>query len=329
MFDQRRELLAALASEDRRPRVVMIHNPTSGSWNARRLHRFLKPLAADGMSIDIRRTRRCGDGEALAAAVSPQDTDVLAIAGGDGTIDEVVNGLAVASLPVAILPLGTANVLAAELGISARSSRLARCFLEGSTTEVYLPRANGRRFTMMAGVGFDAHVVAGVNSRLKHILGKAAYVLAFARTVWKFPYRCYEVVVDGRAYRAASVVIANGHFYGGRFSCAPDARLDEPDLHVCLFLRNGRWSTLRYGLSLLLGRLHRRQDVEIVRGRTIEVRGETGEPVQCDGDAAAALPLMVSATTERLRFVTPKRVRKDQRPATVMPSMRTVGESTP
>jgi YegS/Rv2252/BmrU family lipid kinase len=329
MFDQSGELLAALASADRRPRITVIHNPTSGSWNARRLHRFLKPLAADGLSIDIRRTRRCGDGEALAAAVSAQDTDVLAIAGGDGTIDEVVNGLAVASLPVAILPLGTANVLAAELGISARSSRLARRVLEGSTTEVYLPRANGRRFTMMVGVGFDAHVVAGVNCRLKHFLGKAAYVLAFASTVWKFPYRCYDVIVDGHAYRAASVVIANGHFYGGRFSCAPDARLDEPDLHVCLFLRTGRWSTLRYGLSLLLGRLHRRQDVDIVRGRTIEVRGETGEPVQCDGDAAAALPLMVSATTERLRFVTPKRVLKDQRPATVMPSMRTVGESMP
>jgi diacylglycerol kinase (ATP) len=329
MFDQSGELLAALASANRRPRVTVIHNPTSGSWNARRLHRFLKPLAADGMSIDIRRTRRCGDGEPLAAAISPQDTDVLAIAGGDGTIDEVVNGLAVASLPVAILPLGTANVLAAELGISARSSRLARCVLEGSTTEVYLPRANGRRFTMMVGVGFDAHVVAGVNCRLKHSLGKAAYVLAFARTVWRFPYRCYDVIVDGHAYRAASVVIANGHFYGGRFSCAPDARLDEPDLHVCLFLRTGRWSTLRYAISLLLGSLPRRQDVEIVRGRTIEVRGETGEPVQCDGDAAATLPLMVSATTERLRFVAPKRVLEDQRPATVMPSMRTGGESMP
>jgi diacylglycerol kinase (ATP) len=330
MFDQSREHLAALAAADDRPRITVIHNPASGSWNARRLHGFVKSLVAGGMSIDIRRTRKRRDGEALAAAIAPQDADVLVIAGGDGTINEVVNGLATISLPVAILPLGTANVLAAELGISARSSRLARCILEGRTSEVCLPRANGRLFTMMVGVGFDAHVVANVNCRLKHLLGKTAYVLAFARTVWTFPYRCYEVIVDGQAYRAASVVIANGHFYAGRFTCAPDARLYEPDLHVCLFLRTGRWSTLRYGLSLLLGSLHRRQDVKIVRGRTIEVRGEPGEPVQCDGDLATTLPLTVSATGEKLRFLTRRfPVCRDQRPATVIPSRRTVGESTP
>jgi YegS/Rv2252/BmrU family lipid kinase len=305
MFDQSRGQLAPVAAADDRPHITVIHNPTSGSWNARRLHRFVKSLAAEGMNIDIRRTRKRGDGEAFAAAIGPGDADVLVIAGGDGTINEVVNGLAAISLPVAILPLGTANVLAAELGISARSSRLARCILEGRTSEVCLPQANGRRFAMMVGVGFDAHVVAGVNCRLKHFLGKMAYILAFARTVWKFPYRSYEVIVDGQAHRAASVVIANGHFYAGRFTCAPGARLQEPDLHVCLFLRTGRWSTFRYAISLLLGTLHRRRDVEIVRGRTIDVHGEPGEPVQCDGDAPSTLPLMVRATGEKLRFLTP------------------------
>jgi diacylglycerol kinase family enzyme len=237
--------------------------------------------------------------------------------------------LSLLSLPVAILPLGTANVLAAELGLSARSFQLARCVLEGATTEVYLPRANGRRFTMMVGVGFDAHVVAGVNCRLKRFLGRMAYIVAFARIVRKFPYRCYEVIVDGRTYRAASVIIANGHYYAGRFSCAPEARLDDPDLHVCLFLRTGRWSTLRYGLSLLLGSLHRRSDVMILRGRSVDVRGQPGEPVQCDGDIATILPLSVRATGEKLRFLTAAIPRRDQRPATVMPSRRTVGESTP
>ncbi len=257
------------------------------------------------------------------------DADVIVIAGGDGTINEVVNGLSLLSLPVAVLPLGTANVLAAELGLSARSSRLAHCVCEDATTEVYLPRANGRRFTMMVGVGFDAHVVAGVNCRLKRFLGRMAYIVAFARMVRKFSYRCYEVTVDGRTYRAASVIIANGHYYAGRFSCAPEARLDDPDLHVCLFLRTGRWSTLRYGLSLLLGSLHRRGDVMILRGRSVEVRGKPGEPVQCDGDIATILPLSVRATGEKLRFLTPAIPRRNQRPATVMPSTRTVGESTP
>jgi diacylglycerol kinase family enzyme len=238
--------------------------------------------------------------------------------------------LAAGSLPVALLPLGTANVLAGELGIPARPSRLARCIREGATTDVYLPRANGRRFTMMVGVGFDAHVVADVSCRLKHLFGRTAYLLAIAKMFRKFPYRFYEVIVDGKAYRAASAVIANSHYYAGRLTCAPDARLDDPDLHVCLFLRSGRWSTLRYGLSLLLGRLHRRSDVMIVRGRTVEVRGHPGEPVQCDGDIATILPLTVNATEEKLRFLTFRLpAYGNQRPATVIPSMRTVGESTP
>ena len=329
MFDQSREHLSTPDAAIGRRRVLLIHNPTSGSRNARRLHRMMRSPPADGISIDIRQTRKCGDAKALAAEIAPGDADVVAIAGGDGTINEVVNGLSLLSLPVAVLPLGTANVLAAELGLSARSSRLARCIREGATTDVYLPRANGRRFTMMVGVGFDAHVVAGVSCRLKRLLGRMAYVSAFSKTLWKFPYRCYEVIVDGRAYRAASVIIANGHYYAGRFTCAPDARLDDPDLHVCLFLRTGRWSTLRYGLSLLLRGLHRRSDVMILRGRSVEVRGQPGEPVQCDGDLATTLPLTVNATGEKLRFLTPAIPRSDQRPATVMPSIRTVGESTP
>jgi diacylglycerol kinase (ATP) len=313
-----------------RPRVLLIHNPTSGSWNARRLDRFLKPLTAGGTSIDVRRTRKGGDARALAAEIAPRDAGVVAVAGGDGTINEVVNGLAAVTLPVAVLPLGTANVLAAELGIPARPSRLARCIREGATTDVYLPRANGRRFTMMVGVGFDAHVVADVSCRLKHLFGRTAYLLAVAKMFRKFPYRFYEVIIDGRAYRAASAVIANGHYYAGRLTCAPDARLDDPDLHVCLFLRSGRWSTLRYGLSLLLGRLHRRSDVMILRGRTVEVRGHPGEPVQCDGDLTTTLPLTVNATEEKLRFLTFRLPAcGNQRPATVIPSMRTVGESTP
>ena len=329
MFDQSGGHVGAPGAVSDRKRVLLIHNPTSGCRNARRLRRMIGSSVAEGLSLDVCRTRRPGEGKSIAAKVVPGDADVIAIAGGDGTINEVINGLAAVSLPVAVLPLGTANVLAAELGLSARSSRLAHCIREDATTDVYLPRANGRRFAMMVGVGFDAHVVADVSCRLKHLLGRMAYIVAVARVLRKFPYQRYDVIVDGRAYRAASVIVANGHYYAGRFSCVPEARLDDPDLHVCLFLRTGRWSTLRYGLSLLLGSLHRRGDVMIVRGRTVEVRGHPGEPVQCDGDLATTLPLTVNATGEKLSFLTPAIPHRDQRPATVMPSTRTVGESTP
>jgi len=302
MFDQSAASLAALAPVA--SRIELIHNPTSGSRNRGRMRRFAVALAGIGLRVAVRQTRCAGDAEVLAASLHAGGDGLLCIAGGDGTINEAINGLAAPMPTVALLPLGTANVLAAELGLPSDPARLAAVVARGVTRSVHLPLANGRRFTMMVGVGFDAHVVAAVDGRRKRALGKLAYVEAFARTLWRHRERRYVVEIDGVRHEAGSVVVANGHFYGGRFTCAPDARLDEPELHVCLFRSAGRRAVLGCGLSLVLGRLHRRRDVTIVRGREVSVFGRPGEPVQCDGDVVTTLPLAIRATGETLRFIT-------------------------
>ena len=309
MLDQCAPVLATLSAV--RPRVTIIYNPTSGCRNGRRLRRFVEAAVARGLFVDVRTTGRAGDAEAMAAAAAAEEaTDVLVVAGGDGTINEVINGLAGAASPptLAILPLGTANVLAIEIGADDTAPRLVEDIVRGATTggpnvRMCVAEANGRRFAMMAGAGFDAHVVAAVDPRLKRLAGKAAYVVAFAQTLLRFGRRRYRVTVDGTAHEVASVVIANGHYYGGRFTCTPEARLATPELHVCLFLRGGRWRALRYGIALLGGVLHRRVDVRIVRGRHVRVEAASCEPVQCDGDVATALPLEVRATGETLRLI--------------------------
>ena len=307
MLDQCAPALATLSAV--RPRVTVIHNPASGWRNGWRLRRFVETAVARGLCVVVRTTGRAGDAEAMAATVAADDaTDVLVVAGGDGTINEVINGLAGAASPppLAILPLGTANVLAVEIGASGTAHRLVEDIVRGAANvRMCVAEANGRRFAMMAGTGFDAHVVAAVDPRLKRLAGKAAYVFAFAQTLLRFGRRHYRVTVDGTAHEAASVVIANGHYYGGRFTCAPEARLATPELHVCLFLRGGRWSALRYGIALLVGMLHRRADVRIVRGRHVRVEAAGCEPVQCDGDVATALPLEVRTTGETVQLIAP------------------------
>lgn len=307
MLDQCAPALATLSAV--RPRVTVIHNPASGWRNGWRLRRFVETAVARGLCVVVRTTGRAGDAEAMAATVAADDaTDVLVVAGGDGTINEVINGLAGAASPppLAILPLGTANVLAIEIGGSGTAHRLVEDIVRGATNvRMCVAEANGRRFALMAGAGFDAHVVAAVDPRLKRLAGKAAYVFAFAKTLLRFGRRRYRVTVDGTAHEAASVVIANGHYYGGRFTCAPEARLATPELHVCLFLRGGWWSALRYGIALLVGILHRRADVRIVRGRHVRVEAAGCEPVQCDGDVATALPLEVRTTGETVQLIAP------------------------
>ena len=287
-----------------RRRALIIYNPVAGYFPERRLTGVCQSLSWLGVEETICETAYRGDAEAFAAAAS-EHFDVVVAAGGDGTINEVVNGLAGSHLPLAIIPLGTANVLAAEIDLPRNISAIARTIAAGETRPVHLGVVNGRRFVMMAGLGFDAHVVANVNRSLKQAVGKFAYVLQTAISAFTFPSRAYRVTIDGTCREAASVVIANGRRYGGSYTCAPEASIEVPEFHICLFKNSGPLSVARYGAALMMGTLHRLPDIEIARGSHVVVEGPSGEPVQCDGDVYAALPVSASIGGDTLNLVMP------------------------
>ncbi|MCB2100129.1 MAG: diacylglycerol kinase family lipid kinase [Rhodobacterales bacterium] len=286
-------------------RLLVIRNPVAGRRHGGRFARIMGHLWSLGCKVTVIETRFRGDAEAIAAEIDPDTVDVVVAAGGDGTINEVINGLKGRDIPLAIVPLGTANVLAAEIGLPLRASSIAKTIARAPARRVYLGDANGRRFVMMAGVGFDAWVVATLNPAWKRVLGRTAYVARMVVGLARYRFPKYRVTIDGQAYKAASVVIANGHYYGGRFTCAPDARLDDPDLKVCLFRRGGPLAAVVYALWLGLGRLHKRKDVMLVPGRSVRVEGPDAEPVQGDGDLVASLPLTAGLDGDGLLLVMP------------------------
>ena len=293
---------------DPRPRrLYVIYNPAAG-WRRRwRYRKVLAHLARLGCALTLCETAARGDAEALARAADPAAVDLVVAAGGDGTINEVINGLAASPIPLAILPLGTANVLAAEIGLAGSARAIAETIATQAPRPVFLGSANGRRFALMVGVGFDARVVADLDLGLKRAFGKLAYVLAALRQLLAYRARRYLVEIDGRPFTAAALVIAKGHYYGGRFTIAPAARLEEPRLYVALFECPGRWNLLRYGWGLLSGRIGRLSDVRVVPARSVSVRAESAEPgeaVQADGDLAATLPLAVTLADATLALVT-------------------------
>jgi len=291
--------------------LLVIFNPTAGWWRGRRMRATLARLERRGCRVILKRTGARGDAEAFArAAGAPAavPVDLVVAAGGDGTINEVVNGLAREAgprLPLALLPIGTANVLANEIGLATDPAAIAREIADGRARPIALGRANGRCFTMMAGVGFDAHVVAGLDRRLKRVLGKGAYVVESLRQIRRFGFPRYRVTIDGVAYDAASVIVARGRFYGGRFVCAPEAGLEIAALHVCLFDRGGRGAVLRYALALMLGLLPRLADYRVVPGREVLIEGPEGDPVQGDGDIIARLPVRIDLDPTALSLVVP------------------------
>jgi YegS/Rv2252/BmrU family lipid kinase len=292
----------------------VVFNPTAGGRRRARLDATLALLQQSGCEIVLRATTARGDAEAIARELggAASSADIIVVAGGDGTVNEAVNGLMeerlngrAGALPLALVPLGTANVLAAEIGLAPSPEAVARTIAAGPATTAYVGMANGRCFTAMAGVGFDAHVVAAVTLRSKRLLGKAAYVLAAFRQLLSFRFPRYLVSIDGQTFDAASIIVAKAHFYAGRYVCAPAARIDEPEFHVCLFERGGRWNAIRYAVALATGLLDRLRDFRILRGHSVTIEGPSGDPVQADGDIIAHLPVRIEIAPQPLRIIVP------------------------
>ena len=298
--------------------MLLIVNPTAGRRRRGLVDAGVTRVRAEGWAVDVVETAAAGDARRLAATCDAGRYGVIAVAGGDGTINEVVNGLAgrgVDAPAVGIVPLGTANVLAHELGLGSSATAVARTMTAGRELLVQPGEAiNGagtRCFSLMAGAGFDAKVVAGVSAPLKRRLGRAAYVWRSLVEARRYRPVRYQVEIDGVRHEASSVIVTRSRHYAGPYVVAPKAALGEPLLHVCLFERWGRSHTFRYGLALLLGRLPRTAGYRVVSGRSVRVSvlsdaGELREqPVQIDGDNALTLPVSIGLAAGAVRLLRP------------------------
>lgn len=284
-------------------RIHIVFNPTAGWRRRARLEGVLKRLDALGADVTLRETRARGDAELIARGLDEASCDAVVAAGGDGTINEVLNGLGGRAPPLGIVPLGTANVFAAEIGLPRDPVAVADIIAFGRPAPIYCGSANGRRFAMMVGIGFDARVVEGIDLRLKRLFGKAAYVASALAALARHDASQYRVEIDGAAHSAAAVVIAKGHYYGGRFVVAAQARLDEPLLHVALFGGGGRGDVLRYACALAANRIAALGDVRILPAREVRVAGPEGEAVQIDGDVAMGLPLVATVAPQPIELL--------------------------
>jgi YegS/Rv2252/BmrU family lipid kinase len=296
------------ARGEKSSRVLVIYNPAAGQWRKRKLRTTLAALKGLGCAITLFATQKSGDAQERAQTLTTSEFDVVVAAGGDGTINEVANGLANALGPVpplAIIPLGTANVLAQEIGLRGNPRSVARAIAGGARMTVHLGEANGRYFLMMAGVGFDAHVVANVDLTLKRRTGKIAYVIETLIQGLRYGFPRCRVTIDGKTHDACSVVVCNGRHYGGPFVAAPKASLADPAFEVCLLEKGGYRHVLRYAAALVMGRLSALPDVQILTGKTLHIDGQAGLPVQGDGDIIATLPVEIGVAERTLELIIP------------------------
>lgn len=293
-------------------RLAIIFNPVAGRRRPGLVEQVMAAATDAGAVVSLHTTDAAGHATAIARDLARSGVaDVIAAAGGDGTINEVVNGMATAGLappPLGVVPLGTANVLAHELGLTGSAKRIGDILALGPARAVHAGVANGRLFTMMAGTGLDARVVAGIDPALKRRIGKGAYALGGLREILAGPGLDYDVTLtapDGQVsrHKVASCILCKGHFYAGTFVLAPDVRLEQPLLHAVLFTRPGRVAAMTYATLMSLGLLAGRSDVRVLPAVAVRIEGPASEPVQGDGDIVAHLPVDISIWKGTLRVV--------------------------
>ncbi len=249
----------------------------------------IEALRVAGFRVNVVETRARGDARRLAAGVDPAAVDALVVAGGDGTVNEVLIGLAQFDdpPPLAILPLGTANVLAAELAMPAQPQAFARALAQAVSCRAYFGVVNGHRFSLMASIGLDADVVAAVDTGLKRRLGKTAYVAAAMQVIERSPGRRVRVQANGEHYDVAAAIACKSRFYAGRHVVASEARVTRPGLHLCLIDHCAGWGVMRLAAYLGTGRFDRAPGVTLLPASEIVFEGEPGRPIQADGDIVA------------------------------------------
>ena len=286
-------------------RLLIIRNPVAGQRRGARYASAVRVLEDADCSLTIAETAARGDAVRIAREADADKFDVVVAAGGDGTINEVVNGLAGGPLPLGLIPLGTANVLAHEIGIGPDPRRAAAVILAGRRQPIALIHAGGHYCCLMVSAGYDARAITRVRPRLKHLTGEGAYYMAGIEEMLAGTRRLLTVEVDGHAYEAASVVVANARLYGGRYLIAPGADIREPVLHTILLRRPGRWNVARYGIAVMRERLHLLPDVLTVTGTTVRLAAPAGEPWQSDGDLIGEFPVDIAIEANAIELLVP------------------------
>lgn len=262
---------------------------------------------AHGWTVDVETTHQAGDGARLAREAALRGYDVVAAAGGDGTINEVINGLAGTRTALAALPVGTVNVWVRELGLPLEPRAAAEVLLRARRRRIDLGRAGDRYFLLMAGIGFDAAVVNEVRSDEKRRLGALAYVVRAFALALRYRGRRARIALDGRVIRGRVllVVIGNSQLYGGVFKITARACIDDGLLDVCVIKGDNLAEAPLRLLSILRQRYNLDPRIEYHRARTIHIATRGALPVQVDGDQSGFTPMTFTVAPGALYALLP------------------------
>lgn len=295
-------------------RATIIYNLMSGrpARRAEEVRRMTGLLDARGIAVDSRATAGPDDATRLAREAVAGGVDVIVSYGGDGTLNEIIQGMVGSRAALAVWPGGTANVAARDLGIPFDVNRLADVIAKGKTKRIALGLASAsdqqsskRYFFMMAGIGLDAAIARGVNKKLKRSTGEFAYWVAGFKHMFTGEAQPFVIEVDGKPYESAFALIGNGKGYGGGICITPHAALEEPWFEVYILPPQANNLAYLRALAACMRGRPESTDATLVKGRHIKANSTHGPWVEADGELIGPLPMDFDIVPDALSIIVP------------------------
>lgn len=287
---------------------MLIVNPTAGHYSEKRLTGFVQHLERAGLTVQVTKTRYRGHAADIVQN-RPAEMDLIIAGGGDGTIAEIAQAMMNQLYPLALWPIGSANVLALELNIPFHDARNATLIASGQTRTLWPGwlttegQTSPTLFLQMVGIGLDGWVVQQLSSSLKKRIGRLAYVLTALRLPFAYPFPVFETSVDGKTYRSCLTIISKGRLYGGPFRLFPHNHHEEPGFSILMLHRLNPLALLRQLLAFCRYKPCPDPAVSYIKGQTITCSGNKPVPVQSDGDFRGMTPCCIASAPTPLQII--------------------------
>jgi diacylglycerol kinase (ATP) len=302
-------------------KIIILSNPSAGGGKARRaLHAAVSALRRGGEEPQILESRSARHLAELAREAEASKPDVIVSAGGDGTLQHVLNGLLPGEVPLGIIPLGRGNDFARGLGIPSHPGAAAEVLLKGHTRLVDLAQARGAGETAppgesqaviyagIAGVGFDSVVTRYANERFQHFQGRFGYAWGIMRCLWSYRAQALELTSDARNFHGDVMfaVVGNNTSYGDGVRIAPRALLDDGLLDVCIIPAMSKWDLLRWVPRAYRGEHINHSRIIYFKASRITLRSASRLELFGDGEYLRDLPATIEVLPGALRVLAPQ-----------------------
>ena len=293
--------------------AYIIINPTAGKM---KIDRFINQsknyFNKRKIKYKYSLTKSPGNGTNLAKSAIKEKYDIVFAAGGDGTINEVLNGIINSPKTVlGIIPLGTINIMALEFNIPLNPIRALSLIEGGEVKKIDIGKVNDKYFASLTGCGFDSYAIYRVNLKLKKYLGALAYIISGILSAFKYKPKKIIIDIDNNRINEIGyyVVVENAGDYGGRYKIVPYADYNDGLLDVCVFKKGGYLDIFRYFLGIALGKHLKYPDVRYYQCRNIKLHSDENVLLHVDGDIVGSLPATISVKKERLNLLCPKKIK--------------------